>query len=720
MGSLNVNHTVNLSGDPNNLGTDNAGDERLDWFGGSYLSSIGAYADNNSPIAVTVNLSGEQWGVGRLQIDMDNQEITTITLNDTSTGDLDNDEGVGFDLIYLHATMSTNLVFTSASFDHLQMDGGSADTIELGLGFYQWISTESGTDTVSINGDNQGHGGVGRLDTGDDDDAVNVNGGYVDSVITGNGSDVVNISGADIEYLNTGGDDQVDDDEVTMGPGGNVGILRMWDGNNSLTMTGTNSDDSGIDFASMGSGNDTVSVGQHAYIQTLDVGSGVNDITISGNLQILKGYNGSNTVTIEDGSGAGIISLGADDSSYTNKIDVGDASYVQSITLGNSNDTVTVGVDTWVETIEVGRGTNAITIAAGGGSTSVRGANGSTTLNILAGGYIDSVNLYSNQAYVDNGGIGSTVNANGYASSIFFGRAVDTLNIGAEGIGFANMGRGNDIINISEASQADYSSLVSGAEDTDTVSFSTFTSGVKISLATSAYNQTDHGAFALIDIERLIGTSSADTLTGAKSTASELKGGTGADTYYITSSLTVVNETGGGGTDTVKSASISINLSYGTKFQGNVENATLEGASSLNLTGNSLGNTLTGNSGENVIDGKGGNDTLIGGAGKDDFQFTTNLNAGTNVDTITGFNVADDRIILENAVFTALPNGWLFGSAFQSNSTGTATTAAARIIYDNNSGELYYDKDGVGGAAGVQFADLDGNPALTKSDFFVI
>jgi Ca2+-binding RTX toxin-like protein len=60
-------------------------------------------------------------------------------------------------------------------------------------------------------------------------------------------------------------------------------------------------------------------------------------------------------------------------------------------------------------------------------------------------------------------------------------------------------------------------------------------------------------------------------------------------------------------------------------------------------------------------------------------------------------------------------NGTLAASAFK---LGTAaTTTAHRIVYDQASGALYYDADGVGGAAQVQFAKVNPSTALTAAHF---
>ena len=53
--------------------------------------------------------------------------------------------------------------------------------------------------------------------------------------------------------------------------------------------------------------------------------------------------------------------------------------------------------------------------------------------------------------------------------------------------------------------------------------------------------------------------------------------------------------------------------------------------------------------------------------------------------------------------------------------TGTAATQADdRIVYDSASGALLFDADGLGGAAGVQFATVAAGLALSVLDFIVI
>ena len=200
-----------------------------------------------------------------------------------------------------------------------------------------------------------------------------------------------------------------------------------------------------------------------------------------------------------------------------------------------------------------------------------------------------------------------------------------------------------------------------------------------------------------------------------------MRGGAGNDTYYVDSTLDIVDEKSdvGSGIDTVY-ASISLSLAS-TNMIGSIENLTLTGSSNLSAFGNSLANTIIGNSGGNVIDGGAGNDTLTGGAGKDFFLFDTALNGTTNVDTITDFSVVDDTIYLENAIFTALKTtGTLLANAFFANTTGVAAHTTDRIIYDKDDGFLFYDADGTGAAAAVKFANLSKGLALSNADFIVV
>jgi len=97
-----------------------------------------------------------------------------------------------------------------------------------------------------------------------------------------------------------------------------------------------------------------------------------------------------------------------------------------------------------------------------------------------------------------------------------------------------------------------------------------------------------------------------------------------------------------------------------------------------------------------------------------------NALGSNNVDTITDFNRAADTIELENSIFTGLTRGVLATAAFAANSAGLAVTEFQRIIYETDSGNLWFDADGDGSGGRIRFADLAGRLGLTNEDFFVV
>ncbi len=52
--------------------------------------------------------------------------------------------------------------------------------------------------------------------------------------------------------------------------------------------------------------------------------------------------------------------------------------------------------------------------------------------------------------------------------------------------------------------------------------------------------------------------------------------------------------------------------------------------------------------------------------------------------------------------------------------TGKAHDASDRIIYEKDTGRLFYDADGTGTVAGVYFATLTNKASITVKDFYVI
>jgi Ca2+-binding RTX toxin-like protein len=135
------------------------------------------------------------------------------------------------------------------------------------------------------------------------------------------------------------------------------------------------------------------------------------------------------------------------------------------------------------------------------------------------------------------------------------------------------------------------------------------------------------------------------------------------------------------------------------------------------LVGGNGDDRLNGGSGDDDLYGARGNDRLTGGRGEDWFFFDTELNAATNVDRITDFAHGIDEIQLDHDIFANI--GFGTPGADQFHIGASAGDAQDRLIYDSATGALYYDSDGTGGDAQVQFATLDDGLLLTRGDFFV-
>jgi Ca2+-binding RTX toxin-like protein len=228
------------------------------------------------------------------------------------------------------------------------------------------------------------------------------------------------------------------------------------------------------------------------------------------------------------------------------------------------------------------------------------------------------------------------------------------------------------------------------------------------------------------DSDLLYGDAGADTLRGEDGNdrldggggADQMNGGAGNDIYIVDHAGDAITEAGGQGSDEVR-ASVSYILTAGADVEL-LRTDNDAGAAAIDLTGNASGNVVRGNAGDNVINGGDGDDQLTGLGGEDSFRFNTPLSEAFNIDVITDFNVADDTIQLDDDVFTSdlLANNSVAGSQFVIGAV--ALDANHRIIYNDTTGAVYYDSDGTGAAAQIQFAQLSTGLALTNVDFLVV
>ncbi|WP_428427196.1 calcium-binding protein [Pararhizobium sp.] len=373
-----------------------------------------------------------------------------------------------------------------------------------------------------------------------------------------------------------------------------------------------------------------------------------------------------------------------------------------------------------VGNVSGGDGTDYI---IGGGDTEYfTGDAGNDTLH--GGGGADSLSGGNDSDYVYGDSGNDSVYGNAGNDYLYGGTGLDDI-IGGTGDDYLAVDNVGDRVfeYVGEGTDYVYSSvsyMLEGGQEIEFLNYSAATSaaylkGVK--LTGNAFGQSINGGGGN---DVLIGGGGADTLTGY-----------GGNDTYVTDGGDAIVEAVGGGTDTIQS-SASITLS------ANVERLLLTGSANLNGAGNALANVITGNTGNNSLSGLSGADTLSGGAGadklsgglgadsltggsgNDTFLFNAAL-AGGNIDTITDFRAVDDTIQLENAIFTAFgAAGQMAASAFASNTTGLAGDASDRIIYETDTGKLFYDADGTGSAGRTQFALLKTGLVLTSADFIIV
>lgn len=165
---------------------------------------------------------------------------------------------------------------------------------------------------------------------------------------------------------------------------------------------------------------------------------------------------------------------------------------------------------------------------------------------------------------------------------------------------------------------------------------------------------------------------------------------------------------GGDGNDALQGANAADVL------HGGIGTDSLLGARGADvLKGNRGDDVLDGGLGRDRLGGGKGSDTLTGGELADTFVFRDELGA-YGIDTITDFASGSDWIRIMDGSTNVAESGRMDASRF---ALDVATTAAHRFIYNSETGALYYDADGSGSGAAVQFAVLSGAPSLVANDF---
>ncbi|WP_371766852.1 DUF4347 domain-containing protein [Massilia sp.] len=305
------------------------------------------------------------------------------------------------------------------------------------------------------------------------------------------------------------------------------------------------------------------------------------------------------------------------------------------------------------------------------------------------------------------GGAGDDVLAGGGGADRLNGDAGDDTLDGGSGIDTLSGGDGSDTYYVDNAGDIVIETNASAAGGIDeVVASASHALGLNVenlTLLGGAINGTGNALGNLIiagsGVNAIDGGAGIDTLSFETATTS----GTTGVTLALGAAGVKTTAAGISGADTV----VNIENLIGSDYNDT-------------LSGNAGVNVIHGGEGSDVLNGMGGNDVLFGGAGSDAFVFTTALSATANVVRIEDFSKGEDKLRLENAIFTKLAATGTLGAGNLKVIGSAALDADDYIQYDKATGALYYDADGSGAGAAVKFAIVGVNLALTSTDFMVI
>ena len=149
-----------------------------------------------------------------------------------------------------------------------------------------------------------------------------------------------------------------------------------------------------------------------------------------------------------------------------------------------------------------------------------------------------------------------------------------------------------------------------------------------------------------------------------------------------------------------------------------------------NLLGGAGNDTLNGLAGNDSLNGGGGNDSLNGGTGSDvltggigtDTFVLADARGATNIDRITDF-AQGDRVSISGSAYAGLTPGAVSTTQFierrSTQAPVVAATAATRLIFDRDTGNLFHDPDGTGAQSMQQILSISNGYRLLSTDLIV-
>ncbi len=647
-----------------------AGDDRLVGNGGADRLDGGAGFDvadfSTSAAAVTADLAASAASNGVTLVAIEG--LIGSAFDDVLNGDAGENlliGGAGADLLDGrdgHDTADYSRSAAAVQVDlALSVQGGTGDAAGDRLTSIEALVGSAFDDVlVGVDADEALYGGAGadRLDGRGGDDLLQ-GGAGADVLIGGEGIDSVDYSANAVAVsinlqtgASNGGDaegDRFDGVERFIGTG--FADTLIGDGGDQIFVGGAGGDriDGAGGFDTAVYSNSAVGVKVNLATGAVSGGdaqgdslSGIEAVVGSGFADTLTGDANANR--LEGGAGNDIFDGGARADAMVGG--AGDDSYV----VDDAGDEV-------IETI-------------GGGLDIVR-----TSLSSLA--LADGVEDLS---YTGSGGFAGTGNA---LDNSLYGKALDDALYGLDGDDKLVGGAGAD--------------LLDGGAGRDQVDY-TKSAAITVNLVTNVNRGGEAEGDRLVDIETVIGSNYADSITGSDdalvgdilygrggddllfggagddqldggSGSDVLRGGTGNDLYVVLEAGDQVIEAAGEGRDRIRTAATSYTLG------ANIEELVYTGTIGATMTGNALDNFIVGSGGEDrlnggdgadVLRGGAGGDILDGGAGSDTAEYAGSLGGvlvNLRAQTATGGDAMGDRLIsIENAQGSAFADV-LLGSA---------------------------------------------------------
>jgi Ca2+-binding RTX toxin-like protein len=574
------------------------------------------------------------------------------------------------------------------------------------------------------------------------------------TITTGSGTDVVTLNGDNLTALNTG----AGNDSVTVTAFNTATAISMGAGDDSLTYStgttaltvaisgvggGTVSDGavtdtfSGVELLTLAGGADAIAVNVNAGGLVVNAGAGADVFTVgtgASNVGLIGGagddtfvvaYAGQSGVTLTGGTGldtadysgnvvsltvtvGGTTSVGTHDleeievlllGSGADVVTVADDSGLLEIVLGAGNDTLIVQLDSVANTYDGGVGVDTADYSALGGNL---------TLVLDTDTTIGNDTIRNFEALVlGNANYTITEQAGSPFTTITTGSGTDVVTLNGDNLTALNTGAGNDSVTVTAFNTATAISM--GAGD-DSLTYSTGTTALTVAISGVGGGTVSDGAvtdtFSGVELLTLAGGADAIAVN-VNAGGLVVNAGAGADVFTVGTGASNVGLIGGAGDDTFVVAyagQSGVTLTGGTgldtaDYSGNVVSLTVTVGGTTSVGTHDLEEieVLLLGSGADVVtvaDDSGlleivlgaGNDTLIvqldsvantydGGAGVDTADYSAlggNLTLVLDTDTTIGNDTIRnfEALVLGNANYTITEQG---GSPFTTITTGSGT-----------------------------------------------